>query len=78
LCSIPDDSERISRVINGASTQMRSRPVLEPRAATTNTPISGASASSPPPGLVDADPIERVSQDVILTVVQDEGVEILG
>ena len=52
--------------------------MLEPRAATANTPISGASASSPPPGLVDADPIERVSQDVILTVVRDGSAEILG
>ncbi|KAG0635337.1 hypothetical protein HOY80DRAFT_1011939 [Tuber brumale] len=77
LCSIPDDSERVSRVINGATTQLRPRPMLEPRAATANAPIPGASTSSPPLEHADTDPTERVSQHTILTVVEDESAGIL-
>jgi len=59
LCSIPDDSERVSRVINGATTQLRPRPMLEPRAATANAPIPGASTSSAPLEHADSDTTER-------------------
>ncbi|RPB08162.1 hypothetical protein P167DRAFT_494584 [Morchella conica CCBAS932] len=67
LSSIPDDSERVNRVINGAN-MTRSRPPLEPRAVT-------VAVSTPAPAnpqqiieLTDDDAIEheRVSQDVMV------------
>jgi len=58
LCSIPDDSERVSRVVNPSS-GIRNRPLLEPRAATTNTPISAVGMSSQLLDFTEEDATER-------------------
>lgn len=61
--SMPDDSERVNRVISGAN-MTRSRPLLEPRVAAVAVPILAQQILE----LEDDDLIEneRVSQDVMV------------
>lgn len=65
--SMPDDSERVNRVISGAN-MTRSRPLLEPRAATVAVTTALPPTSQQIIELADDDLIEneRVSQDVAL------------
>lgn len=65
--SMPDDSERVNRVISGAN-MTRSRPLLEPRAATVAVPTAIPTTTQQIIELADDDLIEneRVSQHAIL------------
>lgn len=66
--SMPDDSERVNRVINGAN-MTRSRPPLEPRAATVAVPTALPVTTSQQIIELAGDDLvehERVSQDVMV------------
>lgn len=65
--AVPDDTERVSRIYGGSS-NLAIRPLMETRAATTNGAVSSA-VSPPIEADTVADPIQRVSQDVILELL---------